>query len=326
MSASSAVDLQKSLGATEVGVLISLCLFGVVSSQTYTYFRRFDDAKWIKALVGFIWICELAYSVCVSFTLYTTTVMALSQPSLLMAPRASTDICVLLLGVISALCKAFFARRIRILSDRRSIAIVCWVLCVVYFATIIWSTIKSLSCTTWTDYIACSKSLDIPVLSTGALTDLLITGSLCYYLIQERSRAITPTIAVLDKLLVWTIQNCLLTSVTSFIMSIILLAAPMNFTWLAILMFLPRLFSMSLLESLNARTSIRRDLSATVLSTVRVHVTENLDSPDNLSSHADVAARKEDISAQLCPSEEKAVTTKTVRILEHGTTSGGTHV
>ncbi|KII83835.1 hypothetical protein PLICRDRAFT_180167 [Plicaturopsis crispa FD-325 SS-3] len=100
MAASSTLDLEKALGATEIGILISLCLFGVVSCQTYTYFHRFDDAKWMKSLVGLIWICELAYSACVSFTLYTMTVKDISQPSLLLAPPLGTDICILLAGVV----------------------------------------------------------------------------------------------------------------------------------------------------------------------------------------------------------------------------------
>ncbi|KII83831.1 hypothetical protein PLICRDRAFT_180165 [Plicaturopsis crispa FD-325 SS-3] len=210
--------------------------------------------------------------------------------------------------------QAFFARRIWVISGRLPIATVCWALCLLYLATIIRATVVSFSCSGWIDCTTGGKSIIVTLLSTGAFTDLLIAASLCYYLLRERSNAITPTIAMLDKLLVWTIQTGLLTRH--------FLAAPRGFTWLGIFMFLPRLFSMSLLGSLNARTSIRRDLHATVMSSVHVHVTKNLDSVDDFEYRADVAAGK-DVSAELCPSEEKAVTPKTVRILGDSTTPSG---
>ncbi|KII83837.1 hypothetical protein PLICRDRAFT_443514 [Plicaturopsis crispa FD-325 SS-3] len=320
MAACDTLDLEKALGATEIGILFSLCLFGVVSSQTYTYFRRFlDDERWMKALVGAIWICELVYSVCVSITLYTMTVKDFSRPSSLITPPLGTDICILVAGTISALTQAFFARRIRILSGRLPLAIMCWALCVARFAISFMATVESFGTTTWIVYIAGGRWTSVSLLGASVFTDLLIAGSLCYYLLRERSRAITPTVAILDKLLVWTIHNGLLTSVASLTMLITFLAAPGNFTWLGIFMFLPRLFSMSLLGSLNARTSLRRDLQVTIMSSVQHYPQLRVESADELRYRADGGAGK-DVSAELCPPEGTVVTPRTVRILGHGTT------
>jgi hypothetical protein len=39
------------LGAFEVGVLLSLFLFGVICAQTYTYFDTYPDDRYLKILV-----------------------------------------------------------------------------------------------------------------------------------------------------------------------------------------------------------------------------------------------------------------------------------
>lgn len=45
-------SLANTFGALEIGVAVAIFLFGVVTVQTYTYFRRFqDDRLYFKALV-----------------------------------------------------------------------------------------------------------------------------------------------------------------------------------------------------------------------------------------------------------------------------------
>lgn len=45
-------DMNDTLGALEIGVLISVFLFGFVTLQSYLYFSKFPNDKWgLKVLV-----------------------------------------------------------------------------------------------------------------------------------------------------------------------------------------------------------------------------------------------------------------------------------
>lgn len=47
------LNVNATLGALEVGVLVSVFLFGMVTVQTYSYYRKFPrDMDWIKILVS----------------------------------------------------------------------------------------------------------------------------------------------------------------------------------------------------------------------------------------------------------------------------------
>jgi hypothetical protein len=51
-------SLNTSLGALEMGILISTALFGVMSMQTYIYITsaRFQRDRWfVKLLAAFLW-------------------------------------------------------------------------------------------------------------------------------------------------------------------------------------------------------------------------------------------------------------------------------
>ncbi|KAJ6571615.1 hypothetical protein B0H19DRAFT_1064682 [Mycena capillaripes] len=69
------------LGAFQIGVLVSCVLFGVLTTQTYIYYSRFpDDSPKLKALVAFVWVCDLTDVLCVGNTLYIYTISNYAHP------------------------------------------------------------------------------------------------------------------------------------------------------------------------------------------------------------------------------------------------------
>lgn len=54
--ASPTVSLDSTFGALEIGTLIAVFLFGVVTLQTDFYFREFqNDKQWLKGTVFLVW-------------------------------------------------------------------------------------------------------------------------------------------------------------------------------------------------------------------------------------------------------------------------------
>jgi hypothetical protein len=75
------VNLNDTLGALEIGVLISLFLFGIVTVQTSVYYDRFPKDPWhVKFLVAFVWVLELGHSLLISYLIYSTTITWYGQP------------------------------------------------------------------------------------------------------------------------------------------------------------------------------------------------------------------------------------------------------
>ncbi|KII83827.1 hypothetical protein PLICRDRAFT_47020 [Plicaturopsis crispa FD-325 SS-3] len=289
-------EMIRTLGAAEVGAFVSSCLFGAVCAQVYTYFRRksTNDAMWIRAFVGIVWLCELANTISSLIALYVVSVTGFDNPQVLLKPPASLYICIFLGNTTATLTQSFFARRIWILSGSLYIAVLCWVLGVSRFVLSILALGHSFtSVEGWDEYLLVVAKRPLVVwLVISAVTDLIIAGSLCYYFGRERAQAISRMAAVLDRLIVWAIQTGMVTSFASLATLIVFVVAPGDFAWLAMLMCLPRLFSSSLLTSLNARATFRHKLeTTTVLESVSVRLAEAPSSVDS-ARHAETELKE----------------------------------
>ncbi|KAF7377850.1 hypothetical protein MSAN_00208500 [Mycena sanguinolenta] len=108
------------LGALEIGVLVSYMLFGVTTTQTYIYYHRFpDDPLKLKALVAFVLVCESGHAICMGNVLYTYTIIDYGH-----AERLAYAVPKSLLGggfvsaVISTSVQGFFTLRMHVLTKK----------------------------------------------------------------------------------------------------------------------------------------------------------------------------------------------------------------
>ncbi|KII83844.1 hypothetical protein PLICRDRAFT_443264 [Plicaturopsis crispa FD-325 SS-3] len=249
------IALDGTLGAIEIGVVASSCLFGVATCQTYTYCRTFpDDAYWIKVLVFVVWCCELAHVTAMSTLTYASTITDFGQPQkLLLRIPPGLIVATLLNGIVGPAVQSFFACRIRRASGKSYIAAICWLLSAVRFFGCIVAAVGGIRAASLPQYIAHWRWLFIALLVVSAVNDIIIAASLCYYFMSERARALQRTAKALDRLIIWTIQTGLLTSVTTVAVLITCLAMPNNDIWLGLWIILTRLFANTLLAWLNQR-------------------------------------------------------------------------
>ncbi|KII83826.1 hypothetical protein PLICRDRAFT_47017 [Plicaturopsis crispa FD-325 SS-3] len=296
------VELDTTLGAVEIGIILSVCLFGTVNAQVYTYFRRFsEDRTRLKISVAVIWICDSIYTGVIAVLLYTMTVKSFGQPQKLSRTPGAYYAAITLGMTISTMSQAFFAHRIWLMSRKPYIAILSCTMSIVNLCLGVSFTLKDFQkARTWNSLILGRMPEFFTWLGVGAATDLVITVSLCYLLYKERSCSITRTVAVIDRLLIWTVQTGVITSFSSIAVLIILTVVPENYAWLAIVACLPQLFVASLLASLNARAALRRDLEeGVVMSTFRIPQARTCDSdaphPTTRSDTQDTYPRGKDI-------------------------------
>ncbi|KAJ6574137.1 hypothetical protein B0H19DRAFT_1371349 [Mycena capillaripes] len=254
------VDVSPTLGALEVGVLLSYFLFGVTTTQLYVYYTRFPDDNWkLKLLVAFVWACEATHSACVAHTLYLYTILNYGNPkSLIQALPFTFDSAVLFASFIIAFVQGFFAYRIYILGKRRiMVPAIFWAISTFRLFACLGIFVTGVRMTSFVTYEAQFKWLMNTVWVIGAANDIGITVSSVYLLHTERNEIHSKTVPLVDKLIVWTIESGMMTSAWALLTLIFFATMGHNFVWLASYIIGARVFANSLLASLNGRSTLR---------------------------------------------------------------------
>ncbi|KAJ7851975.1 hypothetical protein B0H13DRAFT_2399066 [Mycena leptocephala] len=247
-------------GALLVGTLISYALFGVATIQAYIYYGRFPkDSGRMKTLVAAVWCGEFAHTVCIAISLYNMIITNFGHPENLKVLPPSLLASAFIGSLVSFTVQMFFTFRIYALSKHLFIPLICAALSlfrlvppnviVLGFGT---SQPVPIFLKQW------GKLFDA-IWAASAVNDLLIAGTLVYLLYQRRSNVLERTAAIVDKLIAWTIETGVVTSIASIIMMIVFITLPSTFIWMACFVVIPRLFSNSLFASLNSRAALRNE-------------------------------------------------------------------
>ncbi|KAJ7823853.1 hypothetical protein B0H14DRAFT_2825488 [Mycena olivaceomarginata] len=247
MDSAVSFNVNTTIGIFQIGVLISYVLFGVTTTQSYIYYSRFpEDSSNLKALVAFVWICELGHAICMGHALYIYTILDYAHPErLLGAFPISGSISPFFVGLIVACVQGFFSFRIYALSKRLYIPILSWTMSLMRLAAHTVMGVEAVRMTSWASYEAQWRPLLTAIWIVSAANDVLITTTLVYLLYRQRSHVHKRTVAVMDKIILWTVETGMLTSVSGIMMICFLTME--NFVWLAFYAVEARVFSNSLL-------------------------------------------------------------------------------
>ncbi|KAJ7792088.1 hypothetical protein B0H14DRAFT_3499672 [Mycena olivaceomarginata] len=198
------------LGAFEISALVSYALLGLTITQTYIYYRRFpDDSLKIKPLVAFFCLSEVAHAICLGHALYALTISDYGQLEHSVVASRSFPAVIFLSGIVAASVETFFAFRIYALSKKLYIPIFSWImsgLCVV------------------------GRAFGCP-LERRRYKRLDSHKTLLLILVRERSNAHKRTVALMDKLIMYTIKSGMLISASSIATLTCLVAMKDNLIW-----------------------------------------------------------------------------------------------
>jgi len=230
--------------------MISIFLLGALTIQVYIYYHKFtSDSRKLKLLVATVWLLELGHAICSCDGLYTYTILRYGQPEdmIVAVSPISLKASLVFSAPVAPLVQVFFAYRVRRFSGKPYIAIFCWVLSLWRFACGIWAAVSALRGVNLIMYDPNYRSLIMMGAFCGAAVDFTISASMCYFLATYRGAVLKRTIRVIDKLVAWTIETGLITSITSIVVGVTFLTMPDNLVWISILIFVDRLYSNSLL-------------------------------------------------------------------------------
>lgn len=247
------------VGALEIGVMVALFLFGLVSVQTASYYRKYPNDVWqTRTLVAIIWILELAHSALTAHSVYWVTVIHYGRSETLDRFPISLIAAVFLSGIIGPAVQAFFANRVRRLTGIWAIPCICWLLCVLRCMSLFAAALTAHHSNSIPQFKNEWQWLLVSSLAISLIADIMIAGSLCCHLFYRRGSGglFARTKRMIDRLILWAIQTGLLTSIATVTMLILFIMVA-NLAWLAVFLIIPQLFSNSLMASLNARASFQ---------------------------------------------------------------------
>ncbi|KAJ6581972.1 hypothetical protein B0H19DRAFT_1252126 [Mycena capillaripes] len=103
----------------------------------------------------------------------------------------------------------------------------------------------------------------ILVSSIGPAVNITVAASLVFYLWHRRRTDFHQTNRMVDTIIIWTVETTLLTTVSGALQLVLFLTHRDDCVpWIAVFLIQAKLFSNSMLASLNARTRFRTDTGA----------------------------------------------------------------
>ncbi|KAG2128955.1 uncharacterized protein EDB93DRAFT_147201 [Suillus bovinus] len=222
-------DANLVIGPVQVGGLLSAALFGCLSCQFYVYFAKFtSDRLILKAAVSAVFFIQLAHFVCIISMLWTMTVVTYGDPSQLKVFPVAADLAIPLSAFTAFIVQAFYAFRLWRLSEKIFLPILCEMISVVaQISTLILSS-RAFYMTDLTVFE--DNQMDLITLSfvARATCDLLTTGAIAWSLYHKRVSKLPSTMTIIDRLIYWTIETGLSTSLMAVIVAVLFLVLEQN--------------------------------------------------------------------------------------------------
>ncbi|KAJ8502716.1 hypothetical protein ONZ45_g11499 [Pleurotus djamor] len=264
-------SIHHTFGPMFVGAMVTMMVYGITILQTYFYFCFYPKDSWrLKFLVFTLCVLDTTHVILMCLAMYhylvtdfqlplsTLSQMRIPQvssyniPSQLANGTSTLYISVAVNVLMAFIVQSFFSKRIFQLSTSRATYFLAIITAFFVFAhfcfgleTVILSWIKvRFDRLSENNYIAA-----LPFAITAIMSDILIAASLCFLLGRNKSdfneyvavpliflgHAQTPfsTRSILNKLIIWAINRCILTSVVAIIETIVFIAIPHSLYYFA---------------------------------------------------------------------------------------------
>ncbi|PPR00626.1 hypothetical protein CVT24_005487 [Panaeolus cyanescens] len=234
------MDVQPLFGPMLIGVFLAMILYGVLILQ-----------------VLYLFVVEMIHSGFAMAIMYQPLIIHFGEEQAITRFPAALAAEPILGVAVSTPIQLFIAYRIYRLQKSIWIALLVTILAILSCCGGVWTTIRVLS------YRVFAKKPEThpPVmlwLIGSATADILITASLSYSLWVRRT-GIRATDAIITRIIIYTIQTGLITSIAAILVVVLLIALPnltVNFIFDVTLV---KLYAITLLSSLNGRVSLNEE-------------------------------------------------------------------
>ncbi|KIM38259.1 hypothetical protein M413DRAFT_447994 [Hebeloma cylindrosporum] len=253
------VDIPRTFGALMIGGIVAAVFGGVVTAQTFAYFKNYPaDSKFIKLLVGVVWFIDFCHTIFVSTSLWDHLIVHFGSAQRIDYIPWSLAMTIAFTAMLTFLVHLFFVFRIFKLSKRNFFFAVpltlltCARLCFACLTTA--KLIKLRSLTRFVDLYTWSFTIG---LSLSSLFDVLVTGLLCYlfFINQKENSSLN---GVLDKLMLYSFENGSVTCAATLSSLVCWITSHKNnLIFMGLHFVISKFYANSLLATLNTRKTLQ---------------------------------------------------------------------
>ncbi|RPD77505.1 hypothetical protein L226DRAFT_568568 [Lentinus tigrinus ALCF2SS1-7] len=236
--------VEDTMGWLLIGVLLSAALWGVSLAQAFSYYIGYPgDRPYLKFLVATVSALETIHQGVISYAIFHY------------------------LALTAVVVQSFFAVRIYRFSSKKLVVVPVIGLIITAFAY----AAKASSLTVFAE-LDKLKALSLAMNVSAAVTDVTIAVILCTLLHVSKTGHARSN-RLVNKLITFTVNTGLLTSTCACLSLITYLALPdYYFVYMAPFLLMGRLYSNSLLATLNTRERLREDLNGSLNEIAMGHI------------------------------------------------------
>lgn len=254
-------NLRLSFGAMYIGNVISVSFSGIAALQAYLYFRQYRnrDRLRMKLLVLAAWSLDILHTIFICQGIWHYLVLSWGDISELDHITWSVGFSIAITGFITILVQLFYAQRVWRLSKHN-----VWItglivgLAVVRLGSALTTTSQMLRLKHFTVFIDQFRWLFTFGLALSCIIDVIITGALIHYL-RSSVTGYSSIDDTIHRIILYTINNGLLTAFASLLDMICAASMPHNFLFLSLHFIIAKCYVNSLLSTLNTRDALRAD-------------------------------------------------------------------
>ncbi|KZT68544.1 hypothetical protein DAEQUDRAFT_727637 [Daedalea quercina L-15889] len=258
-----AASLDNLLGATFIGIILSTVIYGITCLQVYLYYTQYcrNDGRAVKLFVAFLMTLDTFHVALLATVYYYYTVTHFGDFVTLQADTWSLSAQVTVGGFLSCLVQFFFAYRLYNFSGKQ-----LWLptsICIISLGQL--GTSTAYTAVGWTNRFFNESQKATPYVTAGLVCDIacdsLIAASMIYFLRKKRTM-FHKTQMALDLMITYTLNTCLLTTVFTVICFITWYTETDTLIYSIFYFILVRLYSCSLVSTLNTRDNIKTVLTS----------------------------------------------------------------
>ncbi|KAJ6496314.1 hypothetical protein C8R45DRAFT_985577 [Mycena sanguinolenta] len=255
------VDVPSTLGALLVGGAVALVLSGIVTVQGIIFYKLYPNEIRLRLLMVLaVWLLDLLHSGFIVASLYDYFIRYFGNTDQIGEIPSSIALSVVVTAIQTMIVHWYFAHKIYKSSGKN-----WWItapIVILAFLRLFAACVSTTEMIRLHRYAVFTETYPGWVFTTGltlsATVDIIITAWLCYFLQKMRRRtASSPMAHVVNTLTLYTLENGLVTCLTTTASLICWLTMKQNLIFLGLHFVIGKLYANSLLISLNTRKELR---------------------------------------------------------------------
>ncbi|KAF5363647.1 hypothetical protein D9756_000495 [Leucocoprinus leucothites] len=251
------------VGPLLMGILLNTYLYGLVTYQFIVYYTsKFDDALWIRAIVGILFVVDTLHSCIAVYGAWETCVTNFANPAHFANVSWTIPFTACATSVAALLSQGFLAHRVLILTKNKILTGILLLLSFLgfffgFYAGIYSGILSSVAkFGPLAPYVTCW-------LGFQTAADVLITGTLTYTLKNART-GFHKTDTIINRLIRGAIQTGFFASVFAIGDLFSFLLARQTYFYAMFAYPIGRIYTNTLLDTLNARNRFKKQKTGTV--------------------------------------------------------------